>query len=277
MIFVLDDTHFADVIVYNGVAGIGPYGPVHILGFSAGVMSQHMDRANAIVIPIPTAQAMSDSNILSLAACPDIFQRLRREMLFHGYMPAQATVPSPWPQAEVREGAYSVFFIRNIEDAIREFARLTLRHRIVRDKYQKNVERILAWNPGQTLAVCCFNNSQRRAPVPHLWWYLPNDARYLRVPSWPTNLTTLSQGPDCTARVEQTMIVGVRDEPLVMSSLPIGSAHSDNPASVQALFPERVFGMYHTDIGRQRDVWCKVSDVQSRHFSTRCFHPPIAP
>lgn len=278
MIFVLDDTHFADVIVYNGVAGIGPYGPIHILGFSAGVRTESQNIPSAFVVPIPTTQRMADANILALDACPDVFQRLRREMVWHSRIPSHVHAPSPWAQAEVRSDAYSVFFVRNMWDVDRGFERTRLIHRVAEGKYRTHIARILAWNPGETLAVCCFKNSQHRAPVPHLWWYLPRDARHLRVPSWPTTLTTLVHGPGCTARARQTVIVGARPAPLVTSGLPVAdSAHLDDPRPILELFGERLLGTHYASDGLQRDLWCKVSDVQAQRFVPSFSTPPFTP
>jgi hypothetical protein len=143
---------------------------VHVLGFQTRVIND-FHRANAIVLPVPSAGPLKASNLveLPLGTLEDMAALLRRMDPLRGFVkPDTRSLP---------RGAFQVVFTRP-ERAVHAIDALPSHLQPAIDR--KLFARLAGRYPGMQLALCCWTGSLHAAPV--VLWYEPLDPRALFLP-----------------------------------------------------------------------------------------------
>ena len=162
-------------------------GLVHVLGYQNDAKNLS-DGANALILPFPSAEPMSEQNVIDLGETTGkhLLDHWASMVLSEGRMTKGIALNNSrgLDHDEVtifQSGIYTIALSRSpsaIGDSM---------HRIPENKRPQVKAELLTWYektyPGWSLAVCCFDNKDKKKAEPLFWWYKPLKPEQLFFPA----------------------------------------------------------------------------------------------
>ena len=170
---------------YIGEAHTVAQGYVHVLGYQNDAVSL-IEGGNAMILPFPAASPMTPENVIDLGDhgknllntltswyFPDVYATKGGGLRGMHLNSARAHV--------FNSGVYTVVLASSPSQVIPALSRVDESKRPVISEelmtfYQNTY-------PGWSIAVCCFNNRDKRTSEPMFWWYKPMDGNSLFFPA----------------------------------------------------------------------------------------------
>lgn len=275
---------FGDTIVYAGEARHNGE-VVHVAGYQNSAQSlvrppperrSWLERifggsdrprtGNAMILHFPAQPgSMTQANVIDTAGCPKLLDDMR--LALRGPMVATAAPAQAAPTADHVEvfesGIYTVVLAsdaRAIPGALDEVP--------ARKRPPLNDE-LFAWYhatfPGWPVALCCFDNADKRKATPMLWWYRPLFPEWLFAPAVDAHT---GAAPDLTAkvRVDHWVIAGsYAMEPGDGAPVRYRDAL---PPHMEAWLPDQVVGSFHRGMLANADFVLPVEAVRAGRAPT---------
>lgn len=230
----------SSTLIYSG-EGTREGKSVHVLAYQNTARNESPG-ANAMVIPFPTKEAMTETNIIDTRSFKGFLKDITnaskwRSRMLGGDSRSLTKGGIAFNAAKVFDvGSYTVVLAENAGQIPEALQRVPEHKRPqISGKFLTGFSQLYKDQP---IAVCCFDGTIEAEPL--LWWYSPKDSNSFFIPTMDAHD---GDAPKLTAAVQTDHIISVG------SSLNhrVGHTHpvlykTPIPNEVRSLLPEYVYG-----------------------------------
>jgi len=238
----------SQTIIYAGEA-IKDGKFVHILGYQNSVANM-TSGPNAMLLPFPTNVSMGPENVLDTSECKSVLKDMAKCFENHRRRRSLSLSKSYDSLDDVQvfdSGNYTVVLtddaskIPGALDRVREDRRPQVNQKL----FDKLSEYYGEW----PVALCCFNNKDKVAADPMMWWYEPIDTKTLFAPG----LDSHTGGPpnlNEKVYVDHTIMFGSAIGSALMSAgaSDIRGIKNELPESIKNIIPTSIHGLKYNEM-----------------------------
>jgi hypothetical protein len=215
---------------------------------------------NAMILPFPSAVAMSKDNAVDTSACPGILKAIAeavRPRSRNQSKDMRATSFSA-PVVIYETGIYTVVLARDPRDVPAALAQVPIEKRP--DLKPEIFEAYAKLYPGWQIQVCCFNNLEAIDADPLLFWYEPAFPDRYFVPTLDSHTGDV---PDLEAYVELDHTIAVMSNDGKGDQVTFAK---NVPSDVRELLPRFAVGRTFSEDLQNGDFLLYKKDADRGHF-----------
>jgi len=251
-------SRMSDTLLYSG-EGTYKNKYVHVLAYQNTAFS-FSNTANAMILPFPTSQEMSEDNIIDTTMFSSFLKNISDATKLHSKMLRSFALNSDSLGSRsfkvFDKGSYTVVLANDL-NKIQDALQLVPLHKrpIISDEFMEGYGSLYKDLP---VAICCWAGNVKAEPL--LWWYEPSDKENLFIPTMDAH-DGKAPSPRMTVDTDHIISVGstLNNRPAVSVSY-----SQTRPAELHGLLPTSVHGTkmnYHISNG---DMWTNYSE--GKHF-----------
>ncbi len=240
------------------------------------IMNPHASGVgNAMILPFPAKPGtMTKNSVISTEKCPNILkdmaEAIQPESQLMGSYAMRGMMSKGMEEAVVFEhGIYTVVLAGNPSQIPNALEQVPAHKRP--DLNPEIFEAYEVWYPGWTIALCCFNNDQKRIATPLLWEYEPMHPSVLFLPGLDSH-DGRAPKLDEPVHVDHTVIVSTRT---IISHNHVNYTNAI-PKEVKPYLASLVLGRAFSGKMRNGDFVCRIKEIEAGSFNPVRLAPPGA-